>query len=421
MKDYTEYNLNFITEYFEKGCKNSNDRKIGIEVENFLIKKGTKEPVSYYGDGGVEQLLESLSGNFDSEHRENGRLLGLIGKDYSLSVEPGGQLEISIIPKKSIEEIEKTYREFLNLLLPLLENENCLLVNCGYHPSFKCCDISLIPKNRYRVMDDYFNASGTCGMNMMRGSASVQVNIDYCSPEDFKRKYKLANLLAPVIYLICDNSPVFEGVRNRRNCVRADIWRNLDKKRCALPVRRKFDTFGFREYAEFVYNSVPLFDREEKITSYTMTNRELYIDSPIAKADVEHMLSMVFPDVRLKTYLELRMADSMELEYALSYAAFVKALFFDDDAIERGLSIFGSDNPDDINRAVEAVVENGFDAQIYGENIRTIIKELFAVAEEKSSKSEKKYLAVLENLALKSKNLRIEKLENKKGLYNENI
>ncbi|MDD6226009.1 MAG: glutamate-cysteine ligase family protein [bacterium] len=410
MKDYTEYNLNFMTEYFEKGCKNSKDRKIGIEVENFLIEKDTKEPVSFYGDGGVEQLLKSLSENFESEHRENGRLLGLSGKDYSLTVEPGGQLEISMIPKKSIEEIEKTYREFLNLILPLLEKENCLLVNCGYHPSFKCGDIPLIPKNRYRVMDDYFNELGTCGMNMMRGSASVQVNIDYCSPRDFKRKYKLANLLAPVIYLICDNSPVFEGEENHKNCVRAGVWRSLDKKRCALPVKKSFDDFGFREYAEFVYNSVPLFDREEKITSYTMTNREFYKDAPITKADVEHMISMVFPDVRLKTYLELRMADSMELEYALSYASLVKSLFSDDDAIDRGLGVFDSENPDDINNAVDAVMKNGFDAQIYGKSVKTIIKELFGIAEEKASESEKKYLAVLENLALQSKNLRMVKI-----------
>ena len=177
-----------------------------------------------------------------------------------------------------------------------------------------------------------------------------------------------------------------------------------------MPVKKSFDDFGFREYAEFVYNSVPLFDREEKITSYTMTNREFYKDAPITKADVEHMISMVFPDVRLKTYLELRMADSMELEYALSYASLVKSLFSDDDAIDRGLGVFDSENPDDINNAVDAVMKNGFDAQIYGKSVKTIIKELFGIAEEKASESEKKYLAVLENLALQSKNLRMVKI-----------
>ncbi len=414
MKDYTERNINLITEYFSKGCKNSTWGKIGVELEHFIVDRSNKTAVSYYGKGGVEEILRNISPNFKKEICESGRLLALEGESYSISTEPGGQIEISINPQREIDGIKKIYQDFTRLITPVLDSFGYSLENVGYHPFEKCGDIQLIPKNRYRVMDDFFSLSGIMGINMMRATASAQVNIDYFSQDDFTQKYALANLISPIVYLICDNSPVFQGKPNYLSCIRSKIWRNVDKRCCSMPVKEDFESFEFKDYAGYIYDSLPLFDSDGRRVSYTMTNRDYYSEKEVDSLDIEHMLSMVFPDVRIKNYIELRMADSMDIDYVLSYAAFVKGLFYGADSVKAGLALFGGSTPMDVESAKLSVEKEGFNCKVYNTDVRKIIENLFNIAERGLDGQEKEYLAPLKNDALNLRNLRLKNTKNKR-------
>lgn len=407
LKDYNKLNLQHLTNYFKAGCKKKNTGRIGIELEHFLVDKNTKKAVSYYGKNGIEQILEEIADKFQICERENGRLLALGNNDYSISLEPGAQMEISIVPKSCLWEVMEAYKDFLSIVEPVVKKYGYELLSYGYQPSSKAEEIELIPKNRYNIMDDYFQLSGDMGINMMRGTCSLQVNIDYFSEEDFVKKYKLANLLVPIIYLLTDNSPDFQGKKNNENCIRSIIWENVDRKRCQIPAKESFDDFSFAKYGEFVYESLPLFDYKEEITSYTMTNKDYFDDREINQEDIRHMLSMVFPEVRLKQFLEIRTADSLPIEYALSYGAFIKGLFSQKSSVESALKLFKEDKPKDVIIARNAVRKSAYNANVYGQQAKGLIENLFTIAQENSDDKERENLVLLKELAKGSTNLRM--------------
>ena len=163
-------------------------------------------------------MREEIREHFPHSYCVEGWLLGLYNDDYSISLEPAGQLEISIAPRESLDAIRKIYQSFLHLLHPFLESRDCCLATFGYQPVSRVDQLPLIPKKRYEFMDHYFQTSGSCGRHMMRGTASTQVSIDYCSEEDFRSKYRAACLLMPALKLLdsyasrgvhagCDDSP----------------------------------------------------------------------------------------------------------------------------------------------------------------------------------------------------------------------
>lgn len=409
MKNYKKININNLVNYFESGCKKTNSGKIGLELEHFIVYKDTHKAVPYYGDKGVEAILNALIPHFKSYTYSDNHLLGLSNDEYSITLEPAAQLEVSIVPKTSLVEIQAIYNSFISLIEPILNNLNYCLVNSGYQPASKVDDLPLIPKERYRVMDDFFSISGLMGRNMMRGTASAQVNIDYYSQEDFIKKYKLAYLLTPIIYLITDNVSVFEGKENKISCKRLDIWQNVDKKRCDVPHKTNLDDFKFLDYAEYIYNSLPLFKSDGSIVSYTMTNNDYYSDIEITNADIEHMLSMVFPDVRLKQFIEIRCADSMPLKYTMSYIALIKGLFYGNNSVDSALLKFEKSSLEDLKNALNSVKQYGFNSEIFGVKTNTLIKYLFNIAKKNLSIQDIEFLLPLEQMACNSTNLRAKK------------
>lgn len=408
LKEYKEINLQLLTDWFQQGCKQKENSKIGLEMEHFVVDADTMKAVPYNGNKGMEAVLESISPHFEKQHRERGKLLALENEEYSVSLEPGAQLEISISPKKKICEIAQVYNTFLTSIDPVLKAFGYKLICGGYQPIAKAVEVPLIPKERYHIMDDYFTLTGTMGKNMMRATASVQLNIDYFSQTDFIRKYKLANLLIPIVFLLTDNCTFFEGNCNRESCMRSVIWEHVDKKRCEIACKGCFDTFSFRKYAEWIYDSLPLFRGEGEQVSYTKTNCAYFEDRKMTEADIRHALSMVFPQVRLKQFLELRMADSMPLPYTLSYTAFIKGIFGCEKSIQTALEILSGQTPDDVLQAVCQVREDLFDAEVYGSPVYEILDKLFQTAEDNLSMDEKAYLLPLKRLYTEKMNLRLQ-------------
>ena len=181
MDKFTQ-NKEQIIQYLKDGCK-SIDTPLcfGVELEHFIVDASTKEAVSYYGDCGVEVILEKLTPYYEQKVYSEGHLIALGRVDIALSLEPAAQLEVSISPKQDIEEIYAVYEQFIQEITPILEDFEYELVTTGYQPKSRVNDLELLPKTRYRFMDAYFGKIGCFGRQMMRGTAATQVSIDYYS------------------------------------------------------------------------------------------------------------------------------------------------------------------------------------------------------------------------------------------------
>lgn len=365
--NYYEENISRLIRHFERGCKMDCFQKLGLEVEHFIVDKSTGKSVSYYGERGVEAILRKLEIQYPHSYYEGQHLLGLYNSDYSLSLEPAAQLEISINPRGEISHIRKIYRHFTDQIAPVLEAYGYRLVTRGYQPASRVHELSLIPKKRYECMDDYFKTSGNRGIHMMRGTASTQISIDYFSEEDCVRKMRAAYLLGPAIKLLTDCTSVFEGQPAKGYLTRTAIWRGVDPDRCGICPGLFDENFGFRSYAEYLMHLPLIFVPDGGgQDSYVkkLTAADLWKEQGLLSDQVEHILSMCFLDVRLKHYLELRAADSMPFPQVCAYLALVKGIFFHEDALTRILAAPVGEK--EILAAEDSLMEKGFSGEIYG-------------------------------------------------------
>lgn len=382
--NYYDINLKKFVDYFKNGIKQKEDKTLGVELEHFIVKENM-ESVDYYEEHGVRYILEKLSPFFDEKVYKDGNLIGLSKNKSNISLEPASQLEISIGPFIKIADILEEYNYFLLKITPILKELNYKLVYSGYQPKSKVDNLNLIPKKRYEYMLDYFSSVGNHGKNMMKGSASTQVSVDYFSEEDFKNKFRLANIFSPLISLMTDNTFIFEGEEYKKNCIRVEIWNDVDKDRSMVVKDALNKDFGFEDYAKYILDAPAILIEDEQGNSiYTKDKKikDIYKNKEITKKDIEHLISMFFPDVRLKNYVEIRMADCMPMYYALSYAAIIKGIFYNEGAIKCFLDKFSFVRNEDVIKAKKEIIQNGYEAKVYGMYASDIIMEMIEIAKE---------------------------------------
>ncbi len=393
MDSIQEKNLNNIVDYFRKGCKSASF--LGLELEHFAVNdKNMLLP--YSGNMGIERLLHELSGRYREKYYSQGRLIALSREDAAVSIEPAGQLEISISPQRDIEKIWEAYMRFRKEADAVLAPWGCRLVEKGYLPKGMAKQQELIPKKRYQYMNEYFAGIGRYGCCMMRGTAATQVSVDYCDEEDFIRKYEAAYKLTPLFSWITANTPVFEDELNFNKLIRTKIWREVDRQRTNVFCYLKGRKLSFRSYAEFVYDTpliVGKLGSREIPTSQAA--RELYADRLMNEEEIENALSMVFPCVRLKKVLELRGADSLPIEEALGYAALVKGLFASLDKTVHWLEKMGLNTVEASDDLTDRLLEREGERAIQGKSVSEAADELFVLAESVLEDDERKYLSSL--------------------------
>lgn len=383
-----------FVKYFESGIKTSEPSAIGIELEHFVVD-AELQAVAYPGGEGIEGILESLSTSYlQISRNEQGSILGLSRPRENITIEPAAQLEVSAGPFPSLVDAAKALRSFEERLRSILQPLGYHALTLGYHPTAIAAELPLIPKQRYAFMDRYLSSCDSCSKNMMRGSAATQISLDYSSVDDCLRKFKLAYALAPLFSLICDNSPIFEGKLRNGKLRRTHIWLHTDNRRCDLSARIFSDTFSLEDYADFVLDAPAiLYQDEEGSWRYTEKSfAELYEGKLMTQAQIEHALSMVFPDVRLKTYLEIRPADSLPEEYALAYAALIKGIFYRDAALEQAQKLLGSITAEDFHAAKLSLMQDGYNAEVYGQSAGKLCLALLDLAAEGLDAPERPFL-----------------------------
>lgn len=369
-----------LVAYFEEGSV-AEPREVGIELEHFLVD-ATGEPLSYSQPHGVRDVLVSLSERYPDITMHDGDILGVAKPSMNVTIEPAAQLELSAGPFVSLDTARRAFDEFESDVAWALQPVCGQALAVGYDPSGRAVDKELIPKARYAYMNEYLSAISAWGPRMMRGSASTQVSIDYRDEADCVAKMRIASALSPLFALICDNAAVFEGGPRPHPCMRTEVWKYCDPDRCNTVPRLFDDSFGFSAYADYILDTPAIvrMDAEGEAHYDPRSFGEIYADTPMTRADVEHALSMVFPDVRLKSYVEIRPADSMPVPYAIAYAALIKGLFYCDECLDVLKASCARIGVEDIWRAKESVMKNGYGARIYGRDAGEVADELFEMA-----------------------------------------
>ena len=396
-----ESNIDAIVAYFESGIKPSGSPgELGIELEHTIVHDDLS-PVPYSGEHGVAWVLEQLRAEYPRATTDlHGDLLGVARPGEAVTIEPAAQLELSAGPFADLASAREAFEAFEQRLERILAPAGEQVLTVGYHPTAAARDLELIPKRRYQFMNLYLGEKDTCGPCMMRGSASTQVSIDYMSTADCLRKLRLAFALVPVLSLVTDNAPRFEGAKRAHKLVRTAIWQHVDNDRCGLVPGVLDPDFDLRRYAAYILDApailVPC--RKEQWCYSDRTFGDIYAERTMTRAEVEHAVSMFFTDVRLKTYVEIRPADAMPVPYVIAYAALIKGLFYDAASLDALDALFAGVRAADLDAAKADLMRKGYDAEVYGRPAGALCDEVLAIAERGLDEEDRAFLSPLARL-----------------------
>ncbi len=383
-----------LLEIFFSGIKQ--EEKIGIENEKLLVNlKG--EAAKY------QEIVKVLEGFEDFEpYLEDGKLLGLKGKNGNISLEPGSQVEFSSNPFSTLNEIQTALKSFLSELHKLAEKNELKVLDIGAQPKTTWDKIDVIPKSRYKFMTEYLPTKGLEPFRMMRETAGVQVNIDYNSEEDAVRKLSLAMKLSPIVSAMYSNSPLRNGELTGYKSIRANAWLNVDEDRCGFvsPKLLEYDVnFSFSDYMEILLDVPVIFAEIDGKTHLSdMTFREYMFRGLPSIKDWETHLSLYFPEVRLKDHIEIRNHDNQTEEMTMSVPALWKGILYSDDAMEEVRGMLKRFSVEDFYELREKTPRYGMDYKLEKVWVNDIAKELISISKYTLDENDKKYLEPLENL-----------------------
>jgi glutamate--cysteine ligase len=421
---FYDENKQRLVSFFRSGTKGAADSgRLGVEVEHFVLAEDGS-PISYeptQRNVGIRNVLDHLTKWYPEQTFNSYRdLLGLLGTDGSITLEPAAQLELSAAPYRHVSEVAQAYQDFLHRVNSFLQLHDAHVETWGYHPTRRAQELALIPKRRYEFMDNYFMLIGSHGDRMMRASASTQVSVDFVSEADAVRKMRVASALSPILAAIADNTHVFEAEPNHVPVRRLALWREVDNARCGTIPRVFEEGFGFDTYAEWLLATSPIFVTRPAADDpagpklrpfYTQPAAEAYSDAPLSGGDVEHLVSMFWPDVRLKRFVEVRPADCLPYQQILGYTALIKGLFYSATSLRSIEEELGVDaraaetrgawglSSEDVSEAIANVQKHGLGGIVYGHDLASWESKLFTLARAALPENERLYLDPLQDFA----------------------
>ena len=387
-----------LIQVFFSGCKEQ--KKIGVESEKLLVYKGSRKAVRYED---IVKILEQFASKGWQKVYEQDHLISLKSDIGIITLEPGSQIELSMHPFESLKEITINLDKFYTELEEYAQSINAEVLNSGIQPVSTFNNIEIIPKKRYEYMTKYLPTKGLTPFVMMRETAGIQANFDYNSEEDAIRKLKLAIKMSPIISSIYSNSPIRGEKDTGFKSFRANSWLNVDEDRCGYISKKLFDKnsiFTFSDYTEVLLDVPMIFIQRENIYfAYNKTFREFmekgYNGINAQISDWINHLSLYFPDVRLKTYVEIRNHDAQNREMTYSVPAFWKGIMYNNSAISEIEKILERFKYEDFAKLRKEAPVKAIDAKLGFTKVYDFVKEFFEISYsslKENNENEEKYL-----------------------------
>lgn len=388
-------------------AKHPNLFEIGLEYERISLNKNNTT-ANYFGEKGIENFLKAFSKKYNWEPIfDDNHIIGLKNENSTtITLEPGGQLEISLNPKKNVCDIEKEIEILNKKINTIAKKFDLSFIEYGINPTCKATEIAIIPKRRYQTMANHLDLK--MSKFMMRQTSGIQTAFDFENEADAAKKITLSIKLSPIVTAIFANSPIYNKKLTKYKSIRSLAWIYTDKQRCGLLNEDLLENFSFSKYINYVFKIPVIFIlRDNKIIEFDKkTTFEDFFNFgyeglQAKKEDYELHSSLFFPDVRLKNYIEIRNHDCQNgiLKYAIP--AFYKGVFKDINTFNSINTILNQFTFEELNKAKLSSAKYGLKGYLGNYQIQDIACDILKLSfNALENDHDQKYLIPILNLTL---------------------
>ena len=375
--------------HMESGCKPATEWRIGTEHEKFVFDLSDLKRVPYDGPRGIRALLQGLTRFGWRPVTERGNLIALEGGPCSITLEPGGQLELSGAPLESIHETCDEVHTHLAQVKEVAGELGIGLIGLGFDPKWRREDVPWMPKGRYEIMRRYMPKVGNLGLDMMLRTCTVQVNLDFSSESDMVKKFRVSQALQPIAVALFANSPFVEGKPSGYQSFRSHVWEDTDADRCGILPFVFEDGMGFERYADyaldvpmyFVYRDGRYIDAAgQSFRDFMAGKLPAFPGERPTLSDWADHLTTIFTEVRLKKYLEMRGADGGPWNRLCALPALWTGLLYDQSALDAAWDLCKDWTMAEHTALRASVPREGFRAKFRNGTVAEVARETLKIA-----------------------------------------
>lgn len=372
-----------LVDYIASGSKpDRSSWRIGSEHEKFVFHRPSRQPLDYAGTkttAGIKHVLQEFVDRGWTPIEENGFLIAAKKDGASITLEPGGQFELSGAPLETIHQTCSETTSHLHIVREIGEKFDIGFLGMGFHPVVRREDVPVMPKARYDIMRAYMPKKGNLGLDMMLRTCTVQVNLDYADEADMVEKFRTSLALQPLATALFANSPFTEGHSNGFKSYRSHIWTDTDPDRCGMLPFVFEDGFGFERWVDHVLD-VPMYfvRRDGKYIDASGQSFRDFLNGNLparpgekpTMSDFEDHLTTLFPEVRLKTFLEMRGADGGPWSRLCALPALWVGLLYDSDAQTAAHDLIKDWTAEDMDLLRRLAPRDGLAGEFRGRTLR---------------------------------------------------
>lgn len=425
-----------LISYFVDGFKTKSQWRIGTEHEKFPFLKDTLGPVPYAGSRSIRALLEGLRDAYGWQGVYEGEHIIALSNPHSLaniSLEPGGQFELSGAPLETVGETCIEITEHLKQVREIGDKLGIGFLGLGASPVWMRDDTPIMPKGRYNIMAPYMDKVGTMGRDMMFRTCTVQVNLDYADEADMVKKLRTSIALQPLATALFANSPFLEGKPNGYQSFRSHVWTDTDNARAGMTPFVFEDGMSIERYVEFALD-VPMYFvmRDGKYLNAAGESFRKFLEGKLPQLpgekpnmrDWADHLTTIFPEVRLKKYLEMRGADSGLQDKLCALPALWIGLLYDQSSLDAAYDLIKPSTETQRQSMRDEVAVKGLHAQFMGRTLLDVSREVLKIARaglDARGMSESNFLNVLDDEVARDKTKAQELLELYNNVWGQDI
>lgn len=378
-----------MVDYLASGSKPKDEWRVGTEHEKIGFCNAKKLPLPYDGPCSIKAMLEGLQ-RFDWQPvEEDGNLIALKRDGASVSLEPGGQLELSGAPLEHIHQTCAEVSRHLREVREVADEIGAGFLSLGFRPDTKLEDVPVMPKGRYKIMRDYMQKVGTMGREMMFRTCTVQANLDFGSEADMVKKFRVSLALQPIGTALFANSPFTDGKLNGYKSFRSRIWMDTDADRTGMLPFVFDEGFGFEQYVDYALK-VPMYFvyRDGQYLDASGKDFRKFLDGTLdvrpgevaTMSDFEDHLSTIFPEVRLKKFLEMRGCDTGHWDELCSMPAFWTGLLYDGSALDAAWDLVKDWTTEERQTLREQVPTSGLQTKFRDTTVNELAKQVLEIS-----------------------------------------